>query len=154
MTVRHELAVGIFLAAFAFCASASASLGGDMASVHDDQAKLQGTLQTTSKSSYDVHEIQGSSGVVVREYLSRSGAVFGVVWQGRTHPDLRQVLGASYDPYIQAVQAQRTQRHGHGPLLIQTPGLVVQTGGHMGALTGKAFIPQSLPAGVRPEDIQ
>jgi hypothetical protein len=154
MKLRLELATGIFLIAFAFCCCAHASLGGDITSVHDDQAKLQGTLQTTSKSSYDVHQIQGMSGLVVREYVSRSGAVFGVAWQGRTHPDLRQVLGASYDQYIQAIQAQRTQRHGHGPLLIQTPGLVVQTGGHMGALTGKAFIPQSLPGGVRPEDIQ
>jgi|SRR5665213_3881052 len=154
MKLRLELAMGIFLLAFAVCCSAHASLGGDVASVHNDQAKLQGTLQTTSKSSYDVHEIQGASGVVVREYVSRSGAVFGVAWQGRTPPDLRQVLGGSYDQYMQAVQAQRTQRHGHGPLLIQAPGLVVQTGGHMGALTGKAFIPQSLPADVRPEDIQ
>jgi hypothetical protein len=154
MKFRLQLAIEMCLVAFTFCCSAYASLGGDVASVHDDQAKLQGTVQTTSKSSYDVHEIQGTSGVVVREYVSRSGAVFGVAWQGRTHPDLRQVLGASYDQYIQAVQAQRMQRHGHGPLLIQTPGLTVQTGGHMGALTGKAFIPQGLPAGVRPEDIQ
>lgn len=154
MKLLVELPMGIFLFAFSFCGSAHASLGGDVASVHNDQAKLQGTLQTTSRSSYDVHEIQGTSGVVVREYVSRSGAVFGVAWQGRTHPDLRQVLGASYDQYIRAVQAQRVQRHGHGPLLIQTPTLVVQTGGHMGALSGRAFIPQTLPAGIRPEDIQ
>jgi hypothetical protein len=154
MNLRVELAMAISLVAFTYCGSAHASLGGDMASVRNDQAKLQGTLQTTNKSSYDVHEIQGTSGMVVREYVSRSGAVFGVAWQGRTHPDLRLVLGASYDRYIQEVQAQRAQRHGHGPLLIETSGLVVQTGGHMGALSGKAFIPQNLPAGVRPEDIQ
>ncbi|HWF12369.1 MAG TPA: DUF2844 domain-containing protein [Candidatus Acidoferrales bacterium] len=154
MKLHLKLAMEMCLVAFTCCLTAHASLGGDMASVHNDQAKLQGTLQTTNKSSYDVHEIQGTSGVVVREYVSRSGAVFGVSWQGRTHPDLRLVLGSSYDQYIQEVQAQRAQRHGHGPLLIQTPGLVVQTGGHMGALTGKAFIPQNLPAGVRPEDIQ
>jgi Protein of unknown function (DUF2844) len=154
MNSRLESAMGIFLVAFAFCCSAHASLGGDLASVRADQAKLQGTQQTTSKASYDVHEIQGTSGVVVREYVSRSGAVFGVAWQGRTHPDLRQVLGASYEQYVQAVQILRTQRHRHGPLSIEAPGLVVHTGGHMGALTGKAFIPQSLPVGVRPEDIQ
>jgi hypothetical protein len=139
---------------FAVTFSAYASLGGDMTSVRDDQAKLQGTLRTTSKDSYDVHEIQSTSGVVVREYVSRSGAVFGVAWLGRTHPDLRQVLGASYDQYVKAVDAQRAQRHGRGPLLIQVPGLVMQMGGHMGALTGMAYLPQSLPAGVRAEDIQ
>jgi hypothetical protein len=55
---------------------------------------------------------------------------------------------------VKAVDAQRAQRHGRGPLLIQVPGLVMQMGGHMGALTGMAYLPQSLPAGVRAEDIQ
>jgi hypothetical protein len=90
----------------------------------------------------------------LREYVSASGNVFGVAWQGRSHPDLRQVLGAYYDQYVQAVQAQRAQRHGHGPLLIQQPGLVVQMGGHMRSLTGSAYLPQSLPAGVRPEVVR
>lgn len=151
---RFLFALGILAATCAFSFAAHASLGGDMASVRDDQAKMQGTLRTTSKDSYDVHEIQSTSGVVLREYVSRSGTVFGIAWQGRTHPDLRQVLGAAYDQYVKAVDAQRAQRHGRGPLLIQVPGLVVQTGGHMGALTGMAYLPQMMPAGVRAEDIQ
>ena len=116
--------------------------------------KMQGTLRTTSNDSYNIHEIQTPSGVVVREYVSRSGNVFGVAWQGRSHPDLHQVLGAYYDQYVQAVQAQRAQRHGHGPVLIEQPGLVVQMGGHMGALTGRAYIPQGLPVGMRREEIR
>jgi len=92
--------------------------------------------------------------VVLREYVSPSGNVFGVAWQGRTHPDLHQVFGAYYDQYVQAVKAQRAQRHGHGPLLIQQPGLVILIGGHMRALTGKAYLPQSLPAGMRAEEIR
>jgi hypothetical protein len=154
MKLRMLFAMGIVVAALAAPFSACASLGGDLTSVRDDQAKMQGTLQTTSNGSYNVHEIQAPSGVVVREYVSLSGNVFGVAWQGRSHPDLHQVLGAYYDQYVQAVQAQRAQRHGHGPLLIQQPGLVVQMGGHMRSLTGRAFIPQSLPAGMRPEEIQ
>jgi Protein of unknown function (DUF2844) len=133
---------------------ACASLGGDMTSVRDDQMKMQGTLRTTNNNSYNVHEIQADSGVVVREYVSLSGNVFGVAWEGRSHPDLRQVLGAYYDQYVQAVQAQRAQRHGHGPLLIQLPGLVVQMGGHMRALTGRAYIPQGVPVGIHPEEIR
>jgi hypothetical protein len=134
--------------------SASASLGGDFSSVHDDQMKMQGTLRTTSKDSYDVHEIQAPSGVTLREYVSRSGNVFGLSWQGRAHPDLHQVLGSYYDAYVQGVQAQRATRQGHGPLLIQQPGLMIQMGGHMRSLVGKAYLPQALPAGVRPEDLQ
>ena len=146
--------MGIALVVLALCLPAGASLGGDMTSVRDDQTKMQGTLRTTSNDSYNIHEIQTPGGVVVREYVSPSGKVFGVAWQGRSHPDLHQVLGAYYDQYVQAVQAQRAQRHGHGPVLIEQPGLVVQMGGHMGALTGRAFLPQSLPAGMRREEIR
>ncbi len=134
--------------------AASASLGGDLSSVHDDQMKMQGTLRMTSNSSYNVHEITASNGIVVREFVSLSGNVFGVAWQGHSHPDLRQVLGSNYDEFTQAVKAQRPERRGHGPLLIQQPGLVVQMSGHMRSLMGKAYLPQSLPAGVGPEVIR
>ena len=134
--------------------AAFASLGGDLTSVHDDQMKLQGSLRMTSNDSYTVHEIQAPNGIVVREFVSLSGTVFGVAWQGRSHPDLRQVLGANYDRFTQDVKAQRAQRRGHGPVMIQEPGLVVQMGGHMRSLMGKAYLPQSLPAGVRPEVIR
>jgi hypothetical protein len=154
MKMRMLLAIGIAVAVLAPCFPAGASLGGDMTSVRDDQMKMEGTLRTTSNDSYDIHEIQTQSGIVVREYVSRSGNVFGVAWQGRSHPDLHQVLGAYYDQYAQAVQAQRAQRHGHGPLLIQLPGLVVVMGGHMRSLIGRAYVPQGMPAGMHPEEIR
>lgn len=154
MKRRIVLAMVIAVAMLSPCFPALASLGGDMASVRDDQSKMQGTLQTTSKDFYNVHEIQAANGLVVREYVSSSGSVFGVAWQGRTRPDLRQVLGTYYDRYTQAVQAERAQRHGHGPLVIQQPGFVVEMGGHMGALTGRAYLPQNLPAGMRAEEIR
>ena len=152
MKFKLLFAMGIVMAALPV--AVRASLGGDMSSIRDDQAKMQGTLRTTRNDSYNVNEIQIPSGVVVREYVSPSGNVFGVAWQGPSHPDLKQVFGAYYDQYVQAVQAQRAQRHGHGPLLIQQPGLVVQISGHMRSLTGKAYLPQSLPAGVRSEEIR
>jgi hypothetical protein len=154
MKLRMLLVIGIVIAALVAPFTARASLGGDLTSVQNDQAKMQGSLRTSSNDSYDVHEIQALSGVVVREYVSHSGIVFGVAWQGRSHPDLRQVLGGYYDRYVQAVQTQRAQRRAHGPLLIQQPGLVVQMGGHMRSLSGRAFLPQSLPAGIRPEEIR
>jgi len=154
MKFRMLFVIGIMIAAAALPFAARASLGGDTSSVHDDQAKMQGTLRTTSNDSYDVNEIQTVNGVVVREYVSSSGNVFGVAWQGPSHPDLKQLFGAYYDKYVQDVRAQRAQRHGHGPLLIQQPGLVVQISGHMRSLTGRAYLTQSLPAGVRSEEIR
>jgi hypothetical protein len=131
-----------------------ASLGGDVASVQSDQAKMQGTLHTTSADSYTLHEIQTSTGVAVKEYVSPAGKVFAVTWQGPFQPDLRQLLGAYFDQYVQAVQAQRAQRRGRAPLLIRLPGLVVQMTGHARSFWGKAYDPQMLPAGVHTEDLR
>jgi hypothetical protein len=142
------------LVMFAFPFAMSASLGGDVTSVQADQAKMQGNLRTTSSNSYNVHEIQVSTGVAVKEYVSPAGKVFAVTWQGPFHPDLRQVLGTYFEEYAQAVQTQRASRRGRGPLLIQQPGLVVQISGHMRAFVGRAYVPQMMPAGVHVEDLR
>jgi hypothetical protein len=133
---------------------ALASLGGDVTSIQSDQAKMQGSLRTSSNNSYTLHEIQTSTGVAVKEYVSPSGKVFAVTWQGPFHPDLRQLLGTYFDQFTQAEQAQRTQRRGHGPVSIQQAGFVVQIAGHMRSFSGKAYVPQMLPAGIRAEDIR
>ena len=134
--------------------SLSASLGRDATSVQEDVARMQGTLRTSSGDSYTLHEIQTPTGVAVKEYASPVGRVFAVTWKGPFHPDLRQLLGPYYDEYVQAVRTQRTQRGGRGPILIQHPGLVIQVSGHLRSFTGRAYIPQRLPAGMHVEDIR
>jgi hypothetical protein len=133
--------VGLPLPAFA-------ALGGDVTSVRTDQAHMRGALlRITGAGTYTVHEIQASYGTLVREYVSPSGTVFAVAWQGPWQPDLRQVLGTYFDHYVQSAQAARAHRSGHGPLLIQEAGLVVQSSGHPRAFVGRAYVPQFLPQG-------
>ena len=131
-----------------------AALGGDTTTVQADQLKMQGSLRTTSADAYNVHEIEVPTGVLVKEFVSPSGKVFAVSWQGPFHPDLRQLLGTYYEQYMQAVQAQRATRKGRGPLQIQAPGLVIQISGHMRSYVGRAYVPQMMPAGVKAEDIR
>jgi hypothetical protein len=131
-----------------------AALGGDASSVQADQAKMQGTLRSTSADAYTVHEIQTAAGVAVKEYASSAGKVFAVTWQGPVHPDLRQLLGDYFDQYVQALQEQRAQRHGHGPVLIQQAGLVVQITGHVRSFMGRAYVAQMVPAGVKAEELR
>jgi hypothetical protein len=104
--------------------------------------------------SYTVHEIQGTAGTVVREYVSSEGKVFGIAWQGPWVPDMRQLLGSYFDQYAQANQTQKGARMRRGPVLINEPGLVVQIGGHPRAFAGRAYVPEMLPSGVRAESIQ
>ena len=138
-----------------------ASLGGDAASIQADQTHLQGRRTMKAAESYTVHEIQGSAGTVVREYISTGGKVFGVAWQGPWVPDMRQLLGSYFDQFAranqaqaQANQAQNGARIRRGPVLIDEPGLVVQIGGHPRAFAGRAYVPDMLPSGVRAENIQ
>lgn len=132
-----------------------AALGGDVSSIQADQIHLQGTRSTTASELYSVHEIQASSGTVVREYVSFDGKVFAVAFHGPWQPDLRQLLGKYFDQYYRAVQARSTSaRRGRRPVMIDEPGLVVQIGGHLRSFTGRAYDPEMLPSGVRPEDIE
>jgi hypothetical protein len=142
------------LAILALPFSLSASLGRDATSVQQDVAKMQGTLRTSSGNAYKLHEIQTPAGVAIKEYASPVGQVFAVTWKGPFHPDLRQLLGSYYDDYVQAVRTQRAERRGHGPILVQLAGLVVEVSGHLRSFSGRAYIPQQLPAGMHVEDIR
>lgn len=132
--------------------TAFAALGGNESSIQAEQAQMRASRSITRTANYAVHELQAPTGHVIREYVSPSGTVFGVAWQGPSKPDLRQLLGTHFDDFIQA--SDQKQRHGHGPLVIQLPGLVVVSAGHMRAFSGKAYLPQILPEGLRPETIQ
>jgi hypothetical protein len=129
-----------------------AALGGDEASVGADQAQLKArVLRIVRAQNYDVHEIQASTGTVVREYVSSAGHVFAVAFQGPAVPNMKQLLGSYYDQYQRAAQARGVT---HGPLIIKEPGLVVQISGRMRALTGRAYLPEAIPAGVTTEAIR
>jgi len=108
---------------------AFAALGGDESSIQADQAHMRASVRIARTATYAVHELQAPSGHVIREYVSPSGTVFGVAWQGPSKPDMRQLLGTHFDEFMQA--ADHVQRHGHGPLVIQMPGLVVVSAGRM-----------------------
>jgi Protein of unknown function (DUF2844) len=130
--------------------AAVAELGGDVSTIQADQVRMKGALRITRTSSYDVHEVQTSSGTTVREYVSPSGKVFAVSWEGPWLPNLQQLLG----PYFADVTAAQNHRQSRGPLLIHQPNVVVQSSGHMRSFVGRAYIPDMLPPGVHPEDIQ
>jgi hypothetical protein len=146
--------MGIALLMLALPLPALAALGGDVTSVHDDQAHMKGSLKTTEAMTYTLHEIKGDSGTTVREYVSPAGDVFAVSWQGPFLPDMKQILGSYFQAFSTAARAQRMARRGRGPLNIQQPGLVVESGGHMRAYSGKAYDPGKLPQGVSANDIR
>ncbi|MEP7310444.1 MAG: DUF2844 domain-containing protein [Acidobacteriota bacterium] len=145
-------AVAVILAVLGFSTQAAASLGGDLGSIQTDQVRLQGAvMRVTSSDTFTVHEMRASTGTTVREYVSSSGKVFGVAWDGPTVPDLRQVLGDYFPAYIEAAQAAQKKRLGHGPIRIEAPTFIVEQSGHPRAFVGRAYVPQFVPTGIGTE---
>ena len=158
---RAALFAAVALLALAFASAAFASLGGDASTVEQDSVQMKSTKRTAAQPSakYTVQEMQTEAGTTVKEYVSPQGTVFAVTWRGPFMPDLEQLFGSYYDQYQQATtQRRQAQAQGgirqRGPIRIQQPGLVVESGGHMRGYVGKAYLPDMLPAGVQPGDIQ
>jgi len=134
---------------------ALASLGDDVTTIQADQVRMKGTLRKTQTNAYTLHEIKMPKGTVVREYVSSDAKVFAVVWQGPFLPDLSQLFGSHFEHFSQSVQKLKSKSPRlRGSLLIREPGLVVQTGGHMRAYFGKAYIPELVPQGIHIEEIR
>jgi hypothetical protein len=137
---------------------AAAALGGAMASVEADQQQMKAVKRTVQSGvNYTVHEITDAHGMVVREYVSPQGTVFGVAWRGPFLPDFPQIFGSYYQQFTQAAAAARgvqPRRSRNAPLAIEQSGLVVHSGGHMRAYSGQAYVPDLLPQGVSPSEIR
>jgi hypothetical protein len=113
------------------------------------------SASASTSSSYTVQQTTFSNGTIVREYLAQNGSVFGIAWHGPQMPHLADLLGTYFPQYVTGVQAVRAARGGgHGPVAVEQSGLVVHSGGHMGAFAGQAWLPQALPEGVSGSDIQ
>jgi|SRR5450631_1561696 len=132
---------------------ARAALGGDAASVIADAAQLQGVDRTTSLAQYTIHELTTDSGMRIREFLNVDGIVFAVTWSGPVTPDLPALLGASFSAYAATLKGMN-QRGLHRAVRIATAGLVVETGGHMRAVNGRAYLPAMVPAGTPASDLR
>lgn len=136
-----------------FSPAAHAALGGDVASILRDHQRLQAAdVVTTSTPQYDVHEAQSADGVRVRQYVDRtSGKVFAVTWDGPRSPDVSGILGASAAKYQAAVRAHRGNHH---VLSIEDKDLSVTVMRLPRGWQGEAYLPASIPAGVKRSEIR
>ena len=146
------MALGAALVAGSVALPAFAALGGDAASVDADVVKMKAQARATAVSGYTVSQMTLPTGTVINEYVSADGKVFAVTWKGPGVPDLQQTLGT----YFAAFQAAGAVPHGgnHHQLTVRQSDLVLQTGGHMRAWYGKAYVPSLLPPNFSTDDIK
>lgn len=119
-----------------------AVLGEYESSISSDQKIMRGEVRAAALQGYSVQQITGADRTVVREYVSPTGMVFGISWQGPTMPNLQQLLGSYFAQFQKAAQPRARRR---GPLVLRTAKLVVESGGHMRSFHGRAYVPSLLP---------
>ena len=99
-----KTAAFIALSLFLSSTSALAYLAGDRNSPEADRVKAHGMRSVNLYSGYQVHTIT-AEGNTFREYISSSGVVFCVAWNGIGRPDLSQLFGPYYAEYLEAERA-------------------------------------------------
>jgi hypothetical protein len=142
---------GLLVVGALWSAMASATLGESETSLTTESQLNRASLKESDYGSYRVHEMQLPTGTVLREYAALDGKVFAVTWNGPFIPNLKQSLGSYFNEFAaQAGAAHGTRKH----LEVRQPDLVVESGGHMRAHHGLAYLPQALPSGVSVGDLQ
>jgi hypothetical protein len=145
--------VGVAVVAVLGASRAAAALGEAETSIASDQAALAAErAQPTAGAAFRVVRLV-SPAHTVREYVTPSGTVFAVAWEGVSHPDLGVLLGA-YAPPVKRALARGPARTGRRARHVEGGGAVVETWGHMRALRGRAWVPALVPPGVTVDEIR
>ena len=109
------------------------------------------TVVSTVMSNYVRRDTTLATGTHVREYVSDSGIVFAVTWDGPFLPNLKALLGKHFD----TMRAESAKKPGAGRshLAMDSPEIVINSGGHMRAYEGSAWIPAEFPSGFTADDM-
>jgi len=130
-----------------------AVLGESDDSIASDEKALSAVRGTAAvRDGYTVHEIQSDS-TTLREYVSPSGVVFGIAWNGRVIPDLAPLLGSYAGEYNEALR-NTPREPGRRSSSVRTDRIVVEKWGHMRNLQGRAYAPALIPPGVSVDEIK
>lgn len=152
-TIRVLLAymVTILMAGMA-AQKAEATLGQTASSITSDKNALSAVHRATmTRSNYTVQEFASGSGTV-REFVSLSGIVFAIAWNGLVHPDLTTLLGA-YNAEYQSALKQTVRKRGVRRHQVISDQVIVEKWGHMRNLQGRAYLPALIPSGVNINEI-
>jgi hypothetical protein len=146
--------LGLSAAVLAIAQPAQAGLGEPADSVASDRKALSAVQRaTTPYNGYTVHEF-ASDATTVREYISPSGIVFGIAWNGLTYPDLTPLLGPYDGEYQQALRQEPRKPGLRRYHAVRTDGVVVEKWGNLRDLRGRAYAPALIPPGVSIDEIK
>jgi hypothetical protein len=148
------LCLGLSVAVLAPAQRVQAGLGESADSIALDREALSAVHRASSvHNGYTVQEF-ASDATAVREYVSPSGIVFGIAWDGLAYPDLTPLLGP-YDSEYQQALRQKPRKPGlRRHHAVRTDRVVVEKWGNLRNLQGRAYAPALIPPGVSIDEIK
>jgi hypothetical protein len=149
----YAVFLGLGMYIFLTGSIAMAALGECADSVISDRKNFSAVQRAPiTRNGYTIQEFQSGANVV-REFISPTGVVFAVAWNGLSHPDLTTLLGNYLDEYREALR-QTPRERGRRQFKVKTNGVVVEKWGHMRSVHGRAYIPALIPSGVSIDEIK
>ncbi len=135
----------------AYAGASHAALGG-LPEQFDAEGTAVASAVSSTMSNYVVRDTTLTTGTQVREYIAANGLVFAVTWDGPVLPDLKALLGKYFGTMV--TESKRMPRAGRSHLGVNLPEVVINSGGHMRAFHGSAWIPAQFPAGFSADDVR
>jgi hypothetical protein len=129
--------------------SANATLG----EVIDDATDANIHATKTNFASYTKHATDEPK-LGVRQFADNAGLVFGLAWQGKTHPDLISLLGAQYPAFQYALRTAKSNKAGHSPISVDAGNMHLELGGTPRAVFGRVWLIRQVPPGVNTDDLR
>jgi Protein of unknown function (DUF2844) len=111
-------------------------------------------LHQAANSAVRWQESTDANQIRVRQYVSSAGQVYAVSWDGPAMPDVSVLLGTWFDRYRQDASAALANSTGLHSSRVTTSDLMVETAVRLRDFSGRAWLPDALPAGVAAADIE
>ncbi|SPB16556.1 hypothetical protein NOV72_03756 [Caballeronia novacaledonica] len=148
--IPHYVIAGLSILVSSATAPAFAQLGatGRAAAASDGDVVHQ-----AQSGIVQFRETADQQGIVVREYVDSTGAVYAVSWRGPAMPDVRALLGAHFETFRQGANASPGDAGLHATR-VALGDLVVENRVRLREFSGRAWLASSLPPGVTSTHIQ
>lgn len=140
----------------AWALPSGAELGGEPSRMRanvQSSGRSDGLPNRAGPGSYTTQVQQLDTGTVVNEYITTSGVVFAVSWEGPVLPDLSVLMGSHFNSFRAKADAGRSKRNIGTPLHMDDGSLVVHSAGHQRAFFGSAYVPALVPSGLNIRDV-
>lgn len=98
-------------------------------------------------------ETTDANGIVVRQYVDSTGAVYAVSWRGPAMPDVQALLGAYFQRFRNGANASAADAGLH-TARVADGDLFVENRTRLREFSGRAWLAKALPPGVTAADIQ